>query len=90
MQFVTSTPTPEYCSRADVVHQGELRQPPLAFLFYISYSMCLFWEFHNKMTVIYHYKPLYHLVNKRPLTSPPPLSLPSAAGWKSDICISRP
>ena len=43
--------------------------PRLLFLFlYISCGMCLFWEFHNKMTVIYHYQPLYHLVNKRPLT----------------------
>ena len=41
---------------------------PLIVLFYILCRMCLFWEFHNKMTVIYHYKPLYHLVNKRPLT----------------------
>lgn len=32
--------------------------------------MCLFWEFHNKMTVIYHYQPLYHLVNKKASHSP--------------------
>lgn len=32
-------------------------------------AKCIFsGEFHNKMTVIYHYKPLYHLVNKRPLS----------------------
>lgn len=46
------------------------------FSFYILCRMCLFWEFHNKMTVIYHYQALYHLVNKRPLTfslSFPPL-----------------
>lgn len=38
------------------------------FFLYILCSMCLFWEFHNKMTVIYHYKALYHLVNKRALS----------------------
>lgn len=48
------------------------------FSFYILCRICLFWEIHNKMTVIYHYQPLYHLVNKGPLTFslsfPPSLS----------------
>lgn len=50
------------------------------FSFYILCRMCLFWEFHNKMTVIYHYQPLYHLVNKRPLTLSPSPSLHRALG----------
>lgn len=48
-------------------------------------AKCIFsGEFHNKMTVIYHYKPLYHLVNKRPLS----LTFFSVVCSESEICIS--
>lgn len=59
------------------------------FSFYILCRMCLFWEFHNKMTVIYHYQPLYHLVNKRPLTFS--LSFPpSQSGSQISVLVPPP
>lgn len=66
----------------------ETRRLVYYFSFYILCRICLFWEFHNKMTVIYHYHPLYHLVNKS-LTHSLSL-LPSMADCESDICISPP
>ena len=63
--------------------------PVYYFSFYILCRMCLFWEFHNKMTVIYHYQPLYHLVNKRPLTFS--LSFPpSQSGSQISVLVPPP
>lgn len=62
----------------------ETRHLVYYFSFYILCRICLFWEFHNKMTVIYHYHPLYHLVNKS-LTHSLSLSFPP---WQTVSQIS--